>query len=119
MKHASAIECMIFSSLKDIVDNYEQKGIPLDVLITDMDWHITFHKEKSEGKKDLTGRRIGGTGFTWNKYLFPDPKMFLDWYIIYMQLLLLFHICIASTIYWSGTNIVLAYRLLAVLLLIL
>ena len=82
MKHASGNECMMFSSLKDIVDNYEQRGIPLDVLITDMDWHITFHKEKSKGKKDLAGRRIGGTGYTWNKYLFPDPKMFLDWYYI-------------------------------------
>lgn len=31
---------------------YEERGIPLDVLVTDMDWHITFYKEASAGKKD-------------------------------------------------------------------
>ncbi len=31
---------------------YEQRGIPLDNLVTDMDWHITFYKEADEGKKD-------------------------------------------------------------------
>ena len=67
--------------MKEIVDNYEQRGIPLDVLVTDMDWHITFYKEASEGKKDLAGQTIGWTGFTWDKHLFPDPKMFLDWYV--------------------------------------
>ena len=67
--------------LKEIVDNYEQRGIPLDVLVTDMDWHITFYKEAHNGKKDLAGQTIGWTGFTWDKHLFPDPKMFLDWYV--------------------------------------
>ena len=28
------------------------------------------------------GQRMGWTGFTWDKHLFPDPKMFLDWYTI-------------------------------------
>lgn len=37
---------------QEIVDEYEQRGIPLDVLVTDMDWHITFYKEASAGKKD-------------------------------------------------------------------
>ena len=36
---------------------YEQRNIPLDVLVTDMDWHITFYKEASEGKKDQVRRR--------------------------------------------------------------
>jgi alpha-glucosidase len=63
----------------EIVDNYEQRGIPLDVLVTDMDWHITFYKEAREGKKDLAGQSIGWTGFTWDNHLFPEPKMFLDW----------------------------------------
>ena len=31
---------------------YEQRGIPLDNLVTDMDWHLTFYKESAEGKKD-------------------------------------------------------------------
>ena len=67
--------------MKEIVDNYEQRGIPLDVLVTDMDWHITFYKEAREGKKDLAGQSIGWTGFTWDNHLFPEPKMFLDWYV--------------------------------------
>ena len=32
------------------------------------------------GKKDLAGQRLGWTGFTWDNHLFPEPKMFLDWY---------------------------------------
>ena len=31
---------------------YEDRKIPLDVLVTDMDWHITFYKEADAGKKD-------------------------------------------------------------------
>ena len=38
--------------LQDIVRGYEDRSIPLDVLVTDMDWHITFYKESSEGKRD-------------------------------------------------------------------
>ena len=77
---------------------YETRGIPLDTLVTDMDWHITFYKEAAEGKKDQVrcsecchvthhmihllgqaGESIGWTGFTWDRHLFPDPKAFLDW----------------------------------------
>ena len=39
-------------SSQGIVNAYEEHGIPLDVLVTDMDWHITFYKEAAEGKKD-------------------------------------------------------------------
>ena len=31
---------------------YETRGIPLDTMVTDMDWHMTFYKEAAEGKKD-------------------------------------------------------------------
>ena len=34
------------------MNGYEQRNIPLDTLVTDMDWHITFYKEANEGKKD-------------------------------------------------------------------
>ena len=64
---------------KEIAMNYLTRRIPLDVLVTDMDWHITFYKEASEGKKDQAGQSIGWTGFTWDKHLFPDPVAFLDW----------------------------------------
>ena len=77
---------------------YEERGIPLDTLVTDMDWHITFYKEAGEGKKDQVsqcqcgdhhimcswlqaGMSIGWTGFTWDPHLFPDPKGFLDWLV--------------------------------------
>lgn len=89
------------------MNGYEQRNIPLDTLVTDMDWHITFYRE--EGKKDQVknllvevfrfrvglvmplfcilfcaiqaGEQIGWTGFTWDNHLFPNPKGFLDWYI--------------------------------------
>lgn len=63
----------------EIVNNYQTHEIPLDVLVTDMDWHITFYKEAAEGKKDQAGQTIGWTGFTWDSNLFPNPKGFLDW----------------------------------------
>lgn len=34
------------------MEDYEQRGIPLDTLVTDMDWHITFYKEADKGQKD-------------------------------------------------------------------
>ena len=64
---------------KEIVNNYETHEIPLDILVTDMDWHITFYKEAAEGKKDQAGQSIGWTGFTWDRHLFPNPKGFLEW----------------------------------------
>ena len=85
---------------------YQQRGIPLDVLVMDMDWHITFYKEKgrdqvseplSAGDNKVilslslslslygvththtqAGQHIGWTGYTWDSYLFPEPKKFLD-----------------------------------------
>jgi hypothetical protein len=62
-----------------IAMGYEERGIPLDTLVTDMDWHITFYKEAAEGKQDQAGMSIGWTGFTWDRHLFPDPKGFLNW----------------------------------------
>jgi alpha-glucosidase len=40
----------------EIAMGYESRGIPLDTLVTDMDWHITFYKEAAEGKKDQVSR---------------------------------------------------------------
>ena len=64
---------------QEVVNGYEEHEIPLDTLVTDMDWHITFYKEAAEGKKDQAGESIGWTGFTWDKHLFPNPKAFLLW----------------------------------------
>ena len=48
--------------LKDLVRQYREHDVPLDVLVIDMDWHLE-----------------GWTGYTWNREYFPDPKGFLDW----------------------------------------
>jgi len=48
--------------LKDLVNEYDKRDIPLDVLVVDMDWHLD-----------------GWTGYTWNKKYFPDPEGFLKW----------------------------------------
>jgi alpha-glucosidase len=48
--------------LKDLVDEFREHGVPLDVLVVDMDWHLD-----------------GWTGYTWNKEYFPDPEGFLKW----------------------------------------
>lgn len=47
---------------KAIVTGFRQRGIPLDVLVIDVDWHLH-----------------GWEGYDWNLDLFPDPDGFLDW----------------------------------------
>ncbi len=49
--------------LQDLVSDFAAYGLPLDVLVVDMDWH-TPH---------------AWTGYTWNRELFPDPPAFLRW----------------------------------------
>eukprot|EP01113_Clastostelium_recurvatum_P009833 TRINITY_DN1478_c0_g1_i10.p1 TRINITY_DN1478_c0_g1~~TRINITY_DN1478_c0_g1_i10.p1 ORF type:complete len:939 (-),score=226.57 TRINITY_DN1478_c0_g1_i10:178-2994(-) len=65
--------------LMELVSEYEIHDTPLDVLVTDMDWHITFYKEAYQGKKDQAGQTIGWTGFTWDDNLFPNPQAFLQY----------------------------------------
>ena len=50
-----------------LMDDFEEKQVPLSVAVIDMDWHIT---NPGQGGK-------GWTGYTWNKALFPDPEAFL------------------------------------------
>mgnify|MGYP005843691083 CR=1 FL=1 len=47
---------------KEIVAAFEAQGIPLDVLIIDMDWHVN-----------------GWNGWDWNTELYPDLKGFFAW----------------------------------------
>jgi len=63
--------------VRDLVDRFDSFGIPRDVMVIDMDWHIT--EMPGWGKKDEFGEYPGWTGWTWNKGLFPDHKQFLDW----------------------------------------
>lgn len=48
--------------LRQLVREFIEHDVPLDVLVIDMDWHLD-----------------GWTGYTWNPEYFPDPKGFLEW----------------------------------------
>jgi len=48
--------------LEGLVEEFEQKQLPIDVMVIDMDWHLE-----------------GWTGYTWDRRYFPDPKEFLAW----------------------------------------
>ncbi|MFH1417520.1 MAG: TIM-barrel domain-containing protein [Planctomycetota bacterium] len=48
--------------LKQLVSEFQEHDVPLDVLVIDMDWHLD-----------------GWTGYTWNPKCFPDPEGFLKW----------------------------------------
>lgn len=65
--------------LKELVDEFQQHEVPLNVLVIDMDWHPTFGVRWWENKKDASGHTLGWTGYTWNKIYFPDPPEFLKW----------------------------------------
>ena len=62
---------------RDYVTQYLQHDMPLDVVVNDLDWHITFHKNHTQ---DPAGQILGWTGFTFDKHLFPDHPHFLQWY---------------------------------------
>lgn len=51
------------ASLKDLIDMFDQKEIPLSVLLLDKDWHNRIIDKKGPLK----------TGFTWNSDLFRSP----------------------------------------------
>ena len=63
---------------KDIVAGYQTNNIPLDVLVIDMDWHLTA-KSSPEIFNSYTPKPNGWTGFTWEKKYFPDYREFLSW----------------------------------------
>ncbi len=64
---------------EQLVSEFEEHDVPLDVLVVDMDWHLTFGVKWWENKKDQSGHTLGWTGYTWNRTLFPDPLEFLGW----------------------------------------
>ena len=63
----------------DLVQKIKSLDIPIDVLIVDMDWHETWGLRRKDSPKDEYGQRIGWTGYTWQKELFPSPANFLRW----------------------------------------
>ena len=67
--------------LKDLMQQMRDYDIPIDVLVIDMDWHLTHGglKDIHNPKRDPFGELLGWTGYTWNRDLFPEPEAFLDW----------------------------------------
>lgn len=66
------------TELKALVNDFKTYNIPMDVMVIDMDWHNTWGLDHKM-LKDKFGEPIGWTGYTWNKNLFPEPSLFLDW----------------------------------------
>lgn len=64
--------------LEDLVRDFGNHNLPLDVLVVDMDWHQTFGGAWTNDK-DPSGHTKGWTGFTWDRNYFPDPGAFLKW----------------------------------------
>lgn len=64
---------------KQLINEFEIHDVPLDVLVIDMDWHLTFGLRWDKKILDQAGHMLGWTGYTWNRILFPEPKEFLYW----------------------------------------
>ena len=70
-----------------LMDKFEQNGIPLTIATVDMDWHYANNLDKQKGitaagkvsefHGTVTEFRMGWTGYSWDKDLFPDYKAFL------------------------------------------
>jgi len=63
--------------LDKLIQGFGTQETPLDVLVIDMDWHPTFDEFPATNKLDASGPKLGWTGYSWNKLLFPDPDRFL------------------------------------------
>lgn len=76
-----------------LLDKFEDKDIPLTVATIDMDWHYSTKIPEEfnipqeilddpdtygiDPKDPKASMRMGWTGYSWNKHLFPDYKAFL------------------------------------------
>ena len=67
------------NEFRNLVEQIKSLDIPIDVLIVDMDWHETWGMRQINPARDEYGQRIGWTGYTWQKELFPSPSNFLKW----------------------------------------
>jgi alpha-glucosidase (family GH31 glycosyl hydrolase) len=64
---------------EQLLQQFNMHDTPLSVLVMDIDWHPTFNEVVGNNKVDASGHRLGWTGYSWNKLLFPDPAGFLSW----------------------------------------
>ncbi len=69
------------TEMRQLVGEFERYGIPLDVMVIDMDWHRTddLSWDPKTTKSDIFGESVGWTGYSWNRSLFPEPERFLSW----------------------------------------
>ncbi|UOB18454.1 glycoside hydrolase family 31 protein [Abyssalbus ytuae] len=63
------------NEFRELIKDIKGFGIPIDVLVIDMDWHYTY----GLNERDPMGELKGWTGYTWNKDLFPEPQKFMAW----------------------------------------
>ena len=63
--------------LDNLVRGFHENDVPLDVLVIDMDWHLSHDQLEAMHEHDQSGQYLGWTGYTWNPLLFPDPAAFL------------------------------------------
>ncbi len=66
--------------LKDLVQGFEEHDLPLDVLVVDMDWHMTwithlhFHDSTRCGRRPMLYSRWGGLGTIGTISVFPATR---------------------------------------------
>lgn len=69
---------------KEIVEEYNTHGFPIDVLAIDMDWHHNDwqtpedHPRRAHYGMGHAGGNLGWTGYSWNEKFIPDPKGLID-----------------------------------------
>jgi alpha-glucosidase (family GH31 glycosyl hydrolase) len=63
--------------LDDLVRGFHENDVPLDVLVIDMDWHLSREQLEAKHEVDQSNHSLGWSGYTWNPLLFPDPEAFL------------------------------------------
>ena len=57
-----------------IARDLRSNGVPSDVFIIDMDWHLTWKDMGRRLGRDEFGQARGWTGYTWNHDLIVDPE---------------------------------------------
>ena len=57
-------------SYMELMERFDEEGVPFTVAVVDMDWHLVDIDPKYG---------TGWTGYTWNREFFPDPDRFMKW----------------------------------------
>ena len=65
--------------VRALVEGFDRRGLPLDAVVMDMDWHRTFYDEERRGVVDQAGQPIGWGGFTVDKDYYPDLDGLFAW----------------------------------------